>query len=86
MIQSPAPLDELLTVDDAAALLKVSKSWVYEHTRTRRLPHGERLPCLKLGKHVRLPATVGRRRRLVREALDQLRWMAAWRRPAPGRA
>jgi hypothetical protein len=25
----------LLTVDEVAALLKVSKSWVYEHTRAR---------------------------------------------------
>ena len=31
-------IDELLTVDDVAALLKVSKSWVYEHTRSRGKP------------------------------------------------
>ena len=28
-------LQELLTVDEVAALLKVSRSWVYEHTRRR---------------------------------------------------
>ena len=28
-------LHELLTVEDVAALLKVSRSWVYEHTRSR---------------------------------------------------
>ena len=31
-------LHELLTVDEVAALLKVSKSWVYEHTRSRSVP------------------------------------------------
>jgi excisionase family DNA binding protein len=43
----------LLTVDDVAALLKVSKSWVYEHTRVRGVPRAERLPHLKIGKYVR---------------------------------
>ena len=37
-------LHELLTVDEVAALLKVSKSWVYEHTRSRGTPRSERLP------------------------------------------
>jgi hypothetical protein len=39
---------ELLTVEDVAALLKVSKSWVYEHTRSRGVPRSERRsadPC-----------------------------------------
>jgi excisionase family DNA binding protein len=45
-------LDELLTVDDVAALLKVSRSWVYEHTRTR-VPRIDRLPAVKIGKYVR---------------------------------
>ena len=36
----PAGLSEpLLTADDAAALLRVRRSTVYELTRTRRLPH-----------------------------------------------
>ena len=46
-------LHELLTVDDVAALLKVSKSWVYEHTRGRHQPRSERLPFVKIGKYVR---------------------------------
>jgi len=49
-------LDELLTVDDVAALLKVSRSWVYEHTRARGTPRGERLPYIKIGKYVRFEA------------------------------
>jgi len=67
MLPSPGPnvqpqsrddddLHELLTVDDVAALLKVSKSWVYEHTRSRDMPRSERLPFLKLGKYVRFEA------------------------------
>ena len=49
-------LHELLTVEDVAALLKVSKSWVYEHTRSRGTPRAERLPCIKVGKYVRFDA------------------------------
>jgi len=43
-------LDELLTVEELATLLKVPRSWVYEHTRKRG---AERLPHIKLGKYVR---------------------------------
>jgi excisionase family DNA binding protein len=50
---SDADLYELLTVDEVAALLKVSRSWVYEHTRARGMPRSERLPHLKVGKYVR---------------------------------
>ena len=57
-------LEELLTVADVAALLKVSKSWVYEHTRTRGIPRSERMPHLKVGKYVRFD------RRAVRAFLD----------------
>jgi excisionase family DNA binding protein len=46
-------LHELLTVDEVAALLKVSRSWVYEHTRSRSTPRSERLPHVKIGKYVR---------------------------------
>ena len=42
--------DELLTVDDVAAFLRVPKSWVYERTRRRGI---ERLPHVKLGKYLR---------------------------------
>jgi len=38
---SDSRLLELLTVDDVAALLKVSKSWVYEHTRSRSAPQSD---------------------------------------------
>jgi excisionase family DNA binding protein len=48
----PHSLHELLTVDDVAALFKVSRTWVYEHTRHRRT-RGARLPHLKIGKYVR---------------------------------
>ena len=49
-------LDELLTVDEVAALLKVTPSWVYEHTRGRRLAKSDRLPHVKIGKYVRFDA------------------------------
>jgi excisionase family DNA binding protein len=62
---SAAQLLELLTVEDVAALLKVSKSWVYEHTRTRGEPRSDRLPHVKIGKYVRFDP------RLVREFLDR---------------
>ena len=41
--------DELLTVKEAAALLKVAPSWIYERTRLRKIP------VRKLGSHVRIP-------------------------------
>jgi excisionase family DNA binding protein len=46
-------LHELLTVEDVAALLKVSRSWVYEHTRSRGTTRTERLPYIKIGKYKR---------------------------------
>lgn len=52
----------LLTVEEVAAMLKVSKSWVYEHTRARGT-RGSGLPFVKVGKYVRFDA------RLVREFL-----------------
>jgi len=39
--QLSSELHELLTVDDVAALLRVSKSWVYEHTRSRSAPQSD---------------------------------------------
>ena len=42
----------LLTVDEVAALLKVSKSWVYEHSRASR-DQTDCLPFVKLGKYLR---------------------------------
>jgi excisionase family DNA binding protein len=54
--QGDGELHELLTVEDVAALLKVSKNWVYEHARSRRTPRSERLPYLKIGKYLRFEA------------------------------
>jgi excisionase family DNA binding protein len=42
--------EELLTVRDAARLLNVTVSWVYEHARDGA---ADRLPFVKLGKYVR---------------------------------
>jgi excisionase family DNA binding protein len=42
--------DELLTVAEIAAFLKVPNSWVYERTR---LFGNQRLPHLRLGKYLR---------------------------------
>jgi excisionase family DNA binding protein len=53
--------DELLTLDEVAAMLRVPRSWIYERTRRKLIPH------VKLGKYLRFP-----RRALVRwvEGLD----------------
>ena len=67
MAIDPDELHELLTVDDVAAVLKVSKSWVYEHTRSGRRPRAEQLPHIKLGKYVRFEAQT------VRMFLDKKR-------------
>ena len=57
-----SPAIQLLTVDEVAALLKVSRAWVYEHTR-KRGRNDDSLPHIKLGKFVRFDP------RLVREFL-----------------
>jgi excisionase family DNA binding protein len=62
---TPDELTELLTVEDVAQLLKVSRSWVYEHTRSRTMPRSARIPHIKLGKYVRFDA------RDVRAFLEQ---------------
>jgi len=36
-----------LTIDEAAALIRVPKSWLYDRTRTNTIPH------IKLGKYLR---------------------------------
>jgi excisionase family DNA binding protein len=46
--------DGLLTVHDAARVLNVSVSWVYEHSRPEAQ---DRLPFVKLGKYVRFDRT-----------------------------
>ena len=58
-------LHELLTVEEVATLLKVSRSWVYEHTRSRGTARTERLPYIKIGKYKRFDP------RSVREFLQR---------------
>ena len=40
-------VDPLLTADEVAALLQVTKAWVYAETRAKRIPH------VPLGRYVR---------------------------------
>lgn len=49
-------LHDLLTVEEVAALLRVNKSWVYEHTRGREVATADRLPHIKIGKYLRFDA------------------------------
>jgi excisionase family DNA binding protein len=45
---------DLLTPEELAARLKVSKSWVFEQTRQRaKVRNKMPLPCIRLGKHLR---------------------------------
>jgi excisionase family DNA binding protein len=44
---SPPSPDRLLTASEVAALLQVTKAWVYEQTRRHRMPH------IRLGRYVR---------------------------------
>lgn len=53
-------LHELLTVTEVAELLKVSKSWVYEHTRAREIRRSECLPHIRIGKYLRFDANAVR--------------------------
>ena len=54
--ESEQDLDALLTVEDVAAILKVKKSWVYEHTRSRGTPRSDHLRFVKIGKYLRFEA------------------------------
>jgi len=54
----------LLTVEEVARLLRVPKSWVYEHIRPER---GDPLPSVKLGKYVRFETSA------LREWLERQR-------------
>ncbi len=44
-----AAADQLLTLEEVAAMLKVPRSWIYERTRRKLIPH------VKLGKYLRFP-------------------------------
>ncbi|HZS60319.1 MAG TPA: helix-turn-helix domain-containing protein [Gemmatimonadaceae bacterium] len=66
-------VDAVLTVDEVAELLKVTRSWVYEHTRTRGTPKSERLPHIKLGKYVRFEPAA------LRAFVERKRGLNDWR-------
>jgi hypothetical protein len=58
VVAKPAavPMDpaDLLTPEELAARLKVSKSWVFEQTRQRaKVRNKTPLPCIRLGKYCR---------------------------------
>lgn len=44
---NPRLQDPLLRPEDAARLLSVRPSWIYEAVRARRLP------CVRVGRHIR---------------------------------
>jgi excisionase family DNA binding protein len=47
-VSNPSLLDEpLLNASDAAGLLAVRPSWIYEAVRTGQLP------CVRVGRHIR---------------------------------
>ncbi len=46
--------DEVMTVSEIAAFLKVPVSWVYERTRRTGI---EKIPHVKLGKYLRFSAS-----------------------------
>ena len=52
--QNPFDTNELLTVKEFAALLRVPVSWVYDRTRKRSI---DRLPGIRLGKYWRFRQT-----------------------------
>ncbi|HEX2715093.1 MAG TPA: helix-turn-helix domain-containing protein [Candidatus Acidoferrales bacterium] len=43
-------LDHLLTPEEAAEILRVKLSWLYQHTRRRSQ---DRIPFLKIGRYLR---------------------------------
>jgi excisionase family DNA binding protein len=53
----PRRLDApLLRPEDAAELLAVKTSWIYDAVQTGRLPClriGRHIPCLRIGRHIR---------------------------------
>ncbi len=60
---APRSSDLLLTVSEVARLLKVPKSWVYDHVRPSAQPL---LPHAKLGKYLRF------RRQDIEDFLDRV--------------
>jgi len=58
--QFNTPPDRLLTADEVAEILHVTKAWVYDQTRQQRMPH------VRLGRYVRY------RRSAVASWIEQL--------------
>ena len=53
---SPTDAAEVLTVDEAAAVLRISRNAAYTLTRQWRATGGRTgLPCIKIGRSVRVP-------------------------------
>jgi hypothetical protein len=44
---------ELIDSEELAARWRVPESWIRNHTRART-PRAERIPCLRLGRYVRV--------------------------------
>ena len=74
--ERPLRLDStLLEPDQAAELLAVRTSWIYEAVRTSRLP------CLRIGRHIRFTREMleqacasGRRRRVADRPYRTTEW------------
>ncbi len=72
---NPTILPDVLTVEEAAAILRIGRSAAYTLARRYRATGGrEGLPVIELGRHLRVPRS-GLRRLLngVREAEDEER-------------
>jgi len=68
-------MDALLTADEVAEMLQVTKAWVYAETRAKRIPH------VPLGRYVRYRRTavlqwIAALERGTGEAAD--RWRGGW--------
>ena len=62
--------DRLLTADEVAEMLRVTRGWIYAETRARRIPH------LRLGRYVRY------RESAVREWMERLEVASTTRLPS----
>lgn len=62
--------DRLLTADEVAEMLRVTRGWIYAETRARRIPH------LRLGRYVRY------RESAVREWMERLEVASTARLPS----
>jgi predicted DNA-binding transcriptional regulator AlpA len=57
-MNEPLKPSDILTPEQLAARLQVSKSWVFEQTRNRaKVRNARPLPCIRLGKYLRFSWT-----------------------------